>query len=184
MNTCVDNWRSNLPNQTNWPCQYEESIQISNLNYLINLLFAEHSTARKKIQEEGSNCTVDIQNQVIGLWESVCFNLNSILHVLHRREMSVSILLQKLHSLVPVVSTLDPTSIKQNELTIGTGFKESVRFLWTGQKVFSRKYFQVSLGWSTHKHQYSSCTTHKPTQVQHDQSIRWYLSVCQTYWCT
>uniref|UniRef100_A0A2P2MQ87 Uncharacterized protein MANES_03G205000 n=1 Tax=Rhizophora mucronata TaxID=61149 RepID=A0A2P2MQ87_RHIMU len=79
-----------MPDQTNGTCQNKETIQIANLNNLINLLFAEHSTAGKKVQKERSNCTINIKDQVIGLGESVGFNLNSILHVFHRREMSAS----------------------------------------------------------------------------------------------
>lgn len=81
------------PDETNWTRKHKESIKVTNLNNLIDFLFAEHSTARKKIQEKRPNRTIDVQNQIVGFWQGVGLNLDSILHVFDRREMCVGIFL-------------------------------------------------------------------------------------------
>lgn len=108
----------NSPNETNWSSQYKESIQVSNVNNLVNLLFGEHSTASKEIQEKWPNSTVYVEDQVVCLRESVGLNLNSIFHVFHRWEMSMRIFLQQFNSLVSIVCSLDPSRNNQKTFPV------------------------------------------------------------------
>jgi hypothetical protein len=97
-----------VPNETNAPGQHKKAIEVANVNDFINFLLGEHGTAGQQVQEERTDTAIHIHDQVVGFGQSVRLHSHSILHVLHCWEMCPCIPLQKLHSLVTVVSALDP----------------------------------------------------------------------------
>jgi hypothetical protein len=99
-----------VANESDGACQHKEAVKVANVDNVVNLSLGEHARTSQQVQEEGPDGTIDIEHKVVGLGESVRLHLHRILHVLDRWEVCVRILLQQLHTLVPVVPALYPVT--------------------------------------------------------------------------
>lgn len=71
-----------VANESNGAGKHKETVEVPDVDNVVNLSLGEHARPGQQVKEEGPNGTIDIHHQVVGLGERVCLHLHSILHVL------------------------------------------------------------------------------------------------------
>mmetsp|Transcript_10085 Transcript_10085/g.25813 ORF Transcript_10085/g.25813 Transcript_10085/m.25813 type:complete len:313 (+) Transcript_10085:195-1133(+) len=96
-----------MSDQANGAGKHEEAVEVSNVDDALDVIRREMPARGEKIEEEGADAAVNVQNQVGALLQSVLLHSDRKVQVGCARKVLTGVLLKQLYALVAVVLVLD-----------------------------------------------------------------------------